>query len=126
MDSQHYDNGLAGVVSCLWRDETTAAREQRVLPDGCMNLIWMDGMVHVAGLDSQVFLATVRPQQVVTGLRFRPGAAPGVLGVPACALRDRRVRLEDRWSGTTVSQQIAEASHWPPRSPPEPPSQALR
>jgi AraC-like DNA-binding protein len=100
--------GLAGVVACMWRNETTTARELRVLPDGCMDLIWMDGAVHVAGPDSQAFLATMGPRQVVTGLRFRPGAAPGVLGVPAWALRDQRLRLEDLWPGTTVSQRIAE------------------
>lgn len=101
--------GMAGVVACLWRNEITAAREQRVLPDGCMDLIWMDSTVHVAGPDTRAFLATMRPHQVVTGLRFRPGAAPGVLGVPACALRDRRVRLEDLWPGTTLADRIAEA-----------------
>ena len=100
--------GLAGVVACMWRNETTTARELRVLPDGCMDLIWMDGAVHVAGPDSRAFLATMGPRQVVTGLRFRPGAAPGVLGVPAWALRDQRLRLEDLWPGTTVSQRIAE------------------
>ncbi len=40
---------------------------------------------------------------------FQSGAAPGVLGVPACALRDRRVRLEDLWPGTTLAERIAEA-----------------
>ena len=102
--------GLAGVVACLWRNETTTAQEQRVLPDGCMDLIWMDGAVHVAGPDTRAFLVTLGPGQVVTGLRFRSGAAPGVLGVPACALRDRRVRLEDLWPGTSVSQRVAAAS----------------
>lgn len=100
--------GLAGVVACVWRNEITTARELRVLPDGCMDLIWMDGAVHVAGPDTRAFLATMGPRQVVTGLRFRPGAAPGVLGVPAWALRDQRPRLEDLWPGTTVSQRIAE------------------
>ncbi len=101
--------GLVGVVACLWRNETSVVREQRVLPDGCMDLIWMDGAVHVAGPDTRAFLVTLGPGQVVTGLRFRPGAAPGVLGIPAGALRDRRVRLEDLWPGTTVSQRVAEA-----------------
>jgi hypothetical protein len=84
---------LAGVVACLWRDETTAARELRVLPDGCIDLIWMDGAVHVAGPDTHAFLTSLTPGQVVTGLRFRPGVAPGVLGVPAYVFQDRRVRL---------------------------------
>ncbi len=101
-------DGLAGVV-CLWRSETSAPREQRVLPDGCMDLIWMNGAVQVAGPDTRAFLAPMGPGQVVVGLRFQPGAAPGVLGVPAWALRDQRVRLEDLWPGTTVPQQIAEA-----------------
>ncbi len=102
--------GLARVVGCLWRNEITEAREQRVLPDGCMDLIWMDGAVHVAGPDTRAFLAPMHPHQVVTGLRFRPGAAPGVLGMPACALRDRRVRLEDLWPGTTLADRVAEAA----------------
>lgn len=101
--------GLAGMVTCLWRDETSAPRQQRVLPDGCMDLIWMDAAVHVAGPDTRAFLVTLSPGQVVTGLRFRPGAAPRVLGVPACVLRDRRVRLDDLWPGTTVAARIAEA-----------------
>jgi AraC-like DNA-binding protein len=100
--------GLAGVVACVWRNETTATRQLRVLPDGCMDLIWMDGAVHVAGPDTRAFLTTMGPRQVVTGLRFRPGAAPGVLGVPAWALRDQRLHLEDLWPGATVSQRIAE------------------
>jgi hypothetical protein len=78
---------LTEVVACLWRNETRPAYPQRVLPDGCMDLIWMDGAVHVAGPDTRAFLVTMGPGQVVIGLRFRPGAAPGVLGVPACELR---------------------------------------
>jgi hypothetical protein len=64
--------------------------------------------VHVADPATRAFLATMGPRQVVTGLRFRPGAAPGVLGVPAWALRDQRLHLEDLWPGATVSQRIAE------------------
>ncbi|MGH3934127.1 MAG: DUF6597 domain-containing transcriptional factor [Pseudonocardiaceae bacterium] len=105
--------GLAGMVACLWRNETTAARELRVLPDGCMDLIWMDGAVHVAGPDTHAFLTTLGPGQVVTGLRFRPGAAPGVLGVPAYALQGQRVRLEDLWPATPATpatRKITEAA----------------
>jgi hypothetical protein len=101
--------GLAGMVACLWRNETSMPREQRVLPDGCMDLIWCNGAVHVAGPDTRAFLATMKPGEMVTGVRFRPGAAPGVLGTPAYVLRDQRIRLDELWPGTTVTEQIAQA-----------------
>lgn len=100
--------GLRGVVACRWRDETAVAREQRVLPDGCIDLLWMDGAVHVAGPDTTAFLVPYLPGRPVTGLRFQPGAAPVVLGVPAHLLRDQRVRLDELWPGTGWAQRIAD------------------
>lgn len=102
---------LAGVVACLWRTETGRPRQQRVLPDGCMDLIWMAGSVYVAGPDTCAFLTTLNPGQVISGVRFRPGAAPAVLGVPAHVLRDQRVRLDELWPGTTLIERIAQAPH---------------
>lgn len=102
--------GLARVVACLWRDEARESREQRVLPDGCVDLIWMDGAVHVAGPDTHAFLTPMIPGQVITGVRLRPGVAPGVLGVPAWVLRDRRVRLEELWPGTRLNESSAGAT----------------
>jgi len=74
----------------------------RVLPDGCMDLIWDGGALFVAGPDTQAFVPdhTVSPNR--TGLRLAPGAAPPLLGVPANALRDRRVALSDLWSRATT------------------------
>ena len=66
----------------------------RVLPDGCMDLIRMGGRVVVAGPDTSAFIAA-RGQQAVTGLRFRPGVLPRLLGVPAAELVGRRVPLDD-------------------------------
>ena len=102
--------GLARVVACLWRDEARESREQRVLPDGCVDLIWMDGAVHVAGPDTHAFLIPMIPGQVITGVRLRPGVAPGVLGVPAWVLRDRRVRLEELWPGSRLNERSAGAT----------------
>lgn len=99
--------GLVGVVACGWRDQAVTRREQRVLPDGCIDLIWADGAVHVAGPDTGAFVVTQEPGQPITGLRFHPGAAPGVLGVPAHVLRDQRVPLEELWSATSLAEQIA-------------------
>lgn len=82
---------LAGVAR-LWR--TVPTGPVRVLPDGCMDLLWLDGSLHVAGPDTTALIAPSTPAH---GLRFRPGAAPAVLGVPAHALRDARVPLGELW-----------------------------
>jgi AraC-like DNA-binding protein len=55
---------LAGVVACLWRHEVCAAWEQRVLPDGCLDLIWMNGAVHVAGPDTATALVAAVASRV--------------------------------------------------------------
>ena len=70
---------------------------QRVLPDGCMDLLWAEGGLLVAGPDTSAHLATVPAGTGYVGLRFAPGAGPAVLGVPASALRDLRVPLQDVW-----------------------------
>lgn len=68
-----------------------------VVPDGCMDILWSEGRLLVAGPDTRGHLAPVGPGRSAAGLRFAPGAAPAVLGVPAHELVDRRVPLEDLW-----------------------------
>ncbi|CQD23725.1 AraC family transcriptional regulator [Mycolicibacterium peregrinum] len=84
---------LAGLVECRWR-RTGAAEPGRVLPDGCMDLIEMDDKIVVAGPDTTAFV-TAGGRDPVQALRFRPGALPRLLGVPAYELRDMRVDLRD-------------------------------
>ncbi len=89
---------VAGAV--VWTGSDSVGH--RILPDGCMDLLWHDGALLVAGPDSQAYVHHATGSY--TGLRFPPGAAPLVLGVPAHALRDQRVRLDDLWSARTVRQ----------------------
>lgn len=89
---------LRGLLECGWRSSVGVdepAHEQRVLPDGCMDLIWSADQVLVAGPDTAAFTSARLPGQLGVGLRFRPGAAPTLLGLPAHELRDRRVALTD-------------------------------
>lgn len=89
---------LRGLVECAWRAQVPhggAVSEKRVLPDGCMDLLLLDGRVVVAGPDTAAHLARSAPGSVTTGLRFRPGALPALLGVAADAVRDRRAELAD-------------------------------
>ncbi len=74
----------------------------RVLPDGCMDLLWLDDHLVVAGPDTAAFWSMSRPGTVVAGLRFAPGTGPAVLGIPASAVRDQRVPLDAVWDPRLV------------------------
>ncbi|MFF2327991.1 MULTISPECIES: DUF6597 domain-containing transcriptional factor [unclassified Streptomyces] len=83
-----------------------------VLPDGCMDLIWIGGRLLVAGPDTQAVTPAAWTGGRCTGIRFAPGTAPALLGVPAHELRDRRVDLADVWPGAAVrelNERLAEA-----------------
>ncbi|WP_343069375.1 helix-turn-helix domain-containing protein [Streptomyces olivoverticillatus] len=73
-----------------------------VLPDGCMDLLWTEGRLLVAGPDTRAYRPGPAAQGPWAGIRFFPGTAPALLGVPAHELRDRRVDLADLWPGAEV------------------------
>lgn len=58
-----------------------------------MDLIELDGDVVIAGPDTTAHLSA--QQRAATGIRFRPGALPRLLHVPAAELRDRRIPLAE-------------------------------
>ncbi|GAB7068130.1 helix-turn-helix transcriptional regulator [Mycobacterium hodleri] len=84
---------LADLVETAWAADG-GLESVRVLPDGCMDLIAVDGRVVVAGPDVSA-LVTSRGPQPTSGLRFRPGALPRLLGVPAARLVGQRVALDE-------------------------------
>ncbi|WP_406863758.1 helix-turn-helix domain-containing protein [Streptomyces sp. HUAS MG47] len=95
---------LDGAV--VWTVGRRPAGDARpVLPDGCMDLLWTEGRLLVAGPDT-------RPHPPAdggawAGVRFAPGDAPGLLGVPAHELRDLRVELADLW-GAAEARRLGE------------------
>ncbi|MFI7409401.1 DUF6597 domain-containing transcriptional factor [Streptomyces sp. NPDC049627] len=90
---------LTGAV--VWTNTLSGAGSGRVLPDGCMDLLWNEGRLLVAGPDTRAYVIDSEPSTWV-GLRFHPGAAPAFLGVPAYELRDRRVELTELWPAADV------------------------
>jgi AraC-like DNA-binding protein len=89
---------LRGVVACLWAgivpDDTD--RETLVLPDGCSDLIWEQGVgCYVAGPDTGPAPSMSKAGTVLVGARFRPSAGGGMLGMPLSEVRDQRVALAD-------------------------------
>lgn len=83
---------LDELVECGWHSDGVHPA-LRVLPDGCMDLMRINGRVVVAGPDTTAFLS----DQVGDGcgLRFRSGALPRLLGVPAAELQNIRVPLDE-------------------------------
>jgi len=93
-----------------WHHMVTHAGPGRILPDGCLDLIWAGDRLIVAGPDTAAHVASRTPGASYWGVRFAPGTGPGVLGVPAHALRDQRVDLADLWPAAVVrrlSEEVA-------------------
>jgi AraC-like DNA-binding protein len=95
-----------------------AGGEKRILPDGCMDLLWDGTSVSVAGPDTHAQLFRAAPGTAMTGLRFPPGLAPRVLGVPADTLTDQRVPLDALWPAARVRRvtELVAASAAPGRA----------
>jgi AraC-like DNA-binding protein len=88
--------------SVVWRRVTTSD-EVRILPDGCMDLIWVPGSgLLVAGPDTRAHLVSGRPGRLMIGIRFASGSGPNVLGVPAHELTNQRVELDALWPAAQV------------------------
>jgi AraC-like DNA-binding protein len=108
--------GLEALVACLWEHEPAEDRVQRVVPDGCVDLIWFaDRELVIAGADTGPRNVPLTARARSSGIRFRPGAAGAVLGLPASELRDREVRAELVWGARGARLEEAVASAGPAR-----------
>ncbi len=103
------ERDLRDRVACLWEScsPSSSPTSERVFPDGCIDIVWDGEAAFVAGPDTGPVLVDRRPGGVFAGVRFRPGRAPSLLGVPAVELLDRRVQLAELW-GPVVAGSLAE------------------
>jgi AraC-like DNA-binding protein len=76
------------LVGCTWEQVTGTGRQQRIVPDACVDLIWAGGRLSIAGPDTRPRVVMLAPGSRLVGVRLRPGAAGVVLGLPASELRD--------------------------------------
>lgn len=88
---------LRAVAACTWQHSSAAAARSRVVPDACADIVWNGASLHVAGPDTGPVEVELRAGTQIYGVRFVPGAAGAVLGVPASAVRDARVSLRELW-----------------------------
>ena len=104
----------AGHVLCLWSQVIGPGDRfyrHRVLPDGCADVVWIgDAPAAVAGPATGPVMVPLAPRTIVVGVRLRPGAAPGLLGLPASELLDRDTPLRDLWgpAADRLSSQVTD------------------
>jgi hypothetical protein len=105
---------LASHACCVWMQAAgPSGHVQRVLPDGCTDIVWMaGGQLVVAGPATGHVLAEIPPGVTALGVRFGPGAAGAALGLPANELQDRTVEIADLWgaAGRELTERMALAS----------------
>src|SRR5438094_7755630 len=98
---------LAAHVACLWARSDAPGR---VLPDGCVDVVWTGAELIVAGPATRAVRPTPPSGETKVGLRFRVGAAGGALGLPAAELLDRSPPLAQvRADGDGWAARVAEA-----------------
>ena len=94
-------SSLAAHLRCLWVETTgdgQPAGTMRVLPDGCIDLVWIAGRESTAvGPATRAAFPIIPPGSTLVGARFAPGMAAGVLGAPADALADLDLPLAELW-----------------------------
>ncbi len=104
---------LYSLVACRWVREAPGndSRDSTlILPDGCVDLIWRNNELILAGTDRAARRSPIAPGQRTLGLRLRPGVAGAVLGMPASEVLDVHTRLEDllgRWA-TELGERLEE------------------
>jgi AraC-like DNA-binding protein len=99
---------------CLWILSVHREGEiyvQPVLPDGCMDILWVDERPpFVVGPMTRPVLYPLPPGSQVVGARFFPGVAPSWLQLPASLLTDLEIPLRESWGAlaNTLTAQLAE------------------
>ncbi len=72
--------GVEPVVACLWEHEPAEDRAPRVVPDGCMDVIWLaERDLVIAAADTVPRSVDLPAQALSFGIRLRPGGAGAVL-----------------------------------------------
>src|SRR5947209_1697520 len=85
-------------VACVWFERHSVGGQPRshAVADGFVDLVFGRSL-WVRGPDTRAHAIRYVEDSRFVGIRFRPGAAPALLGVKADELVDRRIFLRDLW-----------------------------
>lgn len=114
---------LRPYVECFWTranhtGPTAAAAGHRVLPDGCLDIVFnfgdsaapkLRGRAAVVGTMTRALVVGPGRHEDYLGVRFRPGKARAFLRLPADEFTDRAVALADVWGqqGSELEERLA-------------------
>jgi AraC-like DNA-binding protein len=102
--------GPAGhLIAYVWCGVPGWRRRIRLLPDGCVDLVWDGATITVAPPAARATRIALEPGGLTTGVRLLPHAAVTILGRPAPRL-DSPTPLGDLWPPGTADR-LAEALH---------------
>lgn len=105
---------LRAYVECFWSAAPgagTASPVRRVLPDGCVDIIvernGSRGGVSMVGTMTRALVVESNSWTHYVGVRFRPGVARALFGIPAVELTDLRVPLAELWrDADTITERV--------------------
>jgi hypothetical protein len=99
-------------LACTWERHALEAVTTRVLPDGCIDVVWIEGSgAQLVGANMTAFLVSLAPGVHVVGARMRPGAVPALLGVSGEAVLDARAPVEAVLDSKRAKQAAALEGH---------------
>ena len=110
---------LTDTVTCVWVSAVSnqpTPPQDRVLPDGCIDIIWDGLSLFVAGPDTGPKPLDDRSARFFSGVRFRTGRACQFLRISAAELVDQRVAISELWgreASASLSNRL-EAAPSPP------------
>jgi AraC-like DNA-binding protein len=107
------DPRLAPFVECGWLRSGSATPSIRVMPDGCADVfVTARGDLMVAGPADTFYDLPAGADDVLAGLRLRPGAAAAVIGCPASEFRGTQVTLDSSFglSGSRIPESLLSAT----------------
>lgn len=102
---------LSPAVACVWIGhvgDPALHFTDRVLPDGCVDLIWDGAGLFVAGPDTGPVMLAPDPPRTYVGVRMAPGRASSLIGRPVSEIRDLRVDLAELWKASRT-ERLADA-----------------
>jgi AraC-like DNA-binding protein len=100
-------SGLAGHLTCVWVqrvEDGSAPYAHRTVPNGSAELVVeVGGLPRVVGPQTAATEELVPGGTTVVGVRFRPGAAPAVFGMPATEVVDLDLSADELWGSAAVA-----------------------